>query len=143
MPTPAFRPPSMTGGTVLPDQHPMSNASPSATKLSGRTALVTGAGTGIGQATAIALAEAGAFVGIHYHASAQGAKQTLATIEQQGGRGVLCPGDLTDPVAARNIVQTVQTAGGDSISSSIMPVRWSHAHRSRTVRWSCGNRRSM
>lgn len=90
----------------------MTTQNSSATNLSGRTALVTGAGTGIGQAAAIALAEAGAFVGVHYHASAAGARQTLETIVRQGGRGILCPGDLTDPEAARQIVQTVQIAAG-------------------------------
>ena len=43
--------------------------------LSGKVALVSGAGVGIGKAVALALGEAGAFVGIHYHSSKVGAEQ--------------------------------------------------------------------
>ena len=72
--------------------------------LSGRVALVTGAGVGIGQATAQKLAAAGAFVGIHFHQSAAGAETTLAVIEAAGGTGVLLQGDLSDPESAQRIV---------------------------------------
>ena len=63
--------------------------------LTGRAALVTGAGVGIGRATAMELALAGAVVGVHYNSSVDSARQTMAAIEQQGGRGILLAGDLT------------------------------------------------
>lgn len=63
--------------------------------LTGRVALVTGAGVGIGRAVALALAGAGAFVGVHFHQSRRDAEQTLADIQSAGGRGLLLPADLT------------------------------------------------
>ncbi len=54
--------------------------------LSGRVALVTGAAVGIGRATARALASAGAFVGLHFHARRGEAEEVLALLEKQGGR---------------------------------------------------------
>ena len=60
--------------------------------LKGRVALVTGAGVGIGQAAALALVRAGAFVGIHYNNSADGARETLQAIEAAGGQGLLLLG---------------------------------------------------
>src|SRR5689334_11669318 len=69
--------------------------------LSGRAALVTGAGVGIGRAVAEALAGAGAFVGLHHHHSREGAEAALAAIK---GRGVLLPGDLADFARVPKIV---------------------------------------
>ena len=77
--------------------------------LSSRAALVTGAGVGIGRATAIELARAGAIVGIHYHTSVDEAQQTLATIEGQGGSGILLAGDLTNEEAANRVVDDFVT----------------------------------
>ncbi len=80
--------------------------------LSNRAALVTGAGVGIGQASAIALARAGATVGIHYHSSSEGAKATLAAVQQVGGMGMLLSGDLTREEDANRVVDDfVQFAG--------------------------------
>jgi 3-oxoacyl-[acyl-carrier protein] reductase len=80
--------------------------------LTGRAALVTGAGTGIGKASAIELARAGAIVGIHYHTSLQGAQQTLAAVEELGGRGVLLSGDLSSEAAANRVVDDFVACAG-------------------------------
>jgi 3-oxoacyl-[acyl-carrier protein] reductase len=80
--------------------------------LRGRAALVTGAGVGIGRASTLALAEAGAFVGIHYHRSAQGAQEVLDQVREEGGDGVLLPGDLTHEDEANAVVDRfVEEAG--------------------------------
>src|SRR4051812_19695525 len=62
--------------------------------LGGRTALVTGAGLGIGQGIAIELARQGARVAVHYGGSEQGAMETVAQIEAPGGTATAIKGDL-------------------------------------------------
>lgn len=80
--------------------------------LTGRAALITGAGVGIGQASAIELARAGAIVGIHYHSSREGAAATLASVESIGGRGILLAGDLACESDANRVVdEFVREAG--------------------------------
>lgn len=80
--------------------------------MNGRTALVTGAGVGIGQACAVALGEAGAFVGVHYHSSSDGAEQTLTAIRKAGGDGIIVKADLNDESTANAMVDQVIKAGG-------------------------------
>src|SRR4051794_24408921 len=72
-----------------------------------RVALVTGGGVGIGRAVVLALAGAGMRVGVHYHTSAAGARETLAAVEQAGGQGLLVAGDLSDEAAASSVVDRV------------------------------------
>jgi pteridine reductase len=70
-------------------------------ELRGKVALVTGAGRRLGRALAGALAERGMTVAIHYHASADGARELRQKILQSGGRAECFSADLTDAEAAR------------------------------------------
>ncbi|MDG6105113.1 3-oxoacyl-ACP reductase FabG [Dactylosporangium aurantiacum] len=64
--------------------------------LTGRRALVTGAGHGIGAAIAVALAEHGADVVVHYGHSAGRAAAVVDRIAALGRRAVALPADVTD-----------------------------------------------
>jgi glucose 1-dehydrogenase len=63
--------------------------------LSGKVAVVTGAGIRLGAAIARALGAEGASVVVHYHTSEEGARETAQAIEKTGGKAVAVRGDLT------------------------------------------------
>jgi glucose 1-dehydrogenase len=65
-------------------------------KLSGKIAVVTGADSGIGQATAIAFAAQGADVVVPCHVDEAGAHKTQAAVEAQGQRAIVVPLDVTN-----------------------------------------------
>ena len=77
-----------------------------------RIALVTGASRGIGRAVAIALAQAGVWVLVNYRQGEADAAQTLAAIEQAGGKGELCRFDVTDTSACEAAVDRAVAAHG-------------------------------
>ena len=61
--------------------------------LSGKKALVTGAGMGIGQGIAVELARRGAEVAVHYaHTEPE---ETVSQIEEHGGKAATVQGDLS------------------------------------------------
>lgn len=62
--------------------------------LSGKVAIVTGAGTGIGQGVALELGLRGAKVAVHYNRSRAGAEETLRRMEAAGGEGFLVQADV-------------------------------------------------
>lgn len=62
--------------------------------LQGKTALVTGASRGIGRATALALANAGARVLVHYRRAAAEANAVVANIRKTGGNADALKADL-------------------------------------------------
>ncbi|MEY9991455.1 3-oxoacyl-[acyl-carrier protein] reductase [Streptomyces sp. V4I8] len=65
--------------------------------LTGKTALVTGAGRGIGRAIATRLARDGALVGVHYGHSEAAAREVVAEIRQNGGRAFPLGAELGVP----------------------------------------------
>ena len=72
--------------------------------LSGKRALVTGAGMGIGQGIAIELARRGADVAVHYAHSEKDANETVAEVERLGGRFALVQGDLSKTAECERVV---------------------------------------
>lgn len=64
--------------------------------LSGRVALVTGAGSGIGQCIAVGFAQCGADVACLDRRDDGGLEKTIAMIEQAGQKGLLLQADVTD-----------------------------------------------
>jgi 7-alpha-hydroxysteroid dehydrogenase len=80
-------------------------------RVTGQAAVVTGAGRGIGAATAIALAQAGADVLISARTEDQLAK-VAREIEAAGRRAVVVPVDLTDLDAAASLAQAAAEAFG-------------------------------
>jgi glucose 1-dehydrogenase len=63
--------------------------------LENRVALVTGSSSGIGQAIAVKLAQAGAKLVINYAGHREGAEETLKQVEAAGARGIFVQGDVS------------------------------------------------
>jgi 3-oxoacyl-[acyl-carrier protein] reductase len=84
--------------------------------LNGKVALVTGASSGIGCATAVALAECGAHVAVNFHRNESGAEETRARIVNAGGRATVIQADVTRPVEVRALVaRTIEELGPPDI----------------------------
>lgn len=73
--------------------------------LAGKAFLVTGASTGIGAAVAKALADQGASVAVHYHASELEARKVADSIGKSGGTAFLVTGDVTKQADCEAIVK--------------------------------------
>ena len=81
-------------------------------KLSGRTALVTGASMGIGRETALALARAGADVAINYRSHTELAEEVADGVRKLGRRSLLLQADVADQEAVESMVARVQREFG-------------------------------
>jgi NAD(P)-dependent dehydrogenase (short-subunit alcohol dehydrogenase family) len=77
-----------------------------------KAALVTGAGRRIGRAIALALAETGWSVAIHYNRSAKDADETAAAIAARGGRAQTVRADLADEDETQSLVERATRAVG-------------------------------
>ena len=82
--------------------------------LTGRTALVTGATSGIGKATAIALARQGARVLVAGRDKGRG-DAVVAAIRADGGEAGFLQGDLHDALSAKDLAQRATQAAGGQI----------------------------
>jgi NAD(P)-dependent dehydrogenase (short-subunit alcohol dehydrogenase family) len=80
-------------------------------RFEGKVALVTGAATGIGQATAVRLAAEGALVAVN-HRPGQDPAGTLGQIAAAGGQGFGIPADMRDPAQVTAMVADVAGRGG-------------------------------
>src|SRR5438309_8415449 len=81
--------------------------------LSGKRAFVTGGGRGIGRATALLLARAGAAVAVGYRSRKDEAAETVAALGRSGVRAVAVAGDLGEAAsAARVVTEVVRALGG-------------------------------
>ncbi|OIQ83063.1 3-oxoacyl-[acyl-carrier-protein] reductase FabG [mine drainage metagenome] len=84
--------------------------------FSGRTALVTGAATGIGRAIAVAMAEAGATVIVNHLGRAELADETVALIAAAGGSAWAVEADVSQGAAVRGMMDAcLQRHGGVDI----------------------------
>jgi 3-oxoacyl-[acyl-carrier protein] reductase len=83
--------------------------------LSGKTALVTGASRGIGRASALALAQGGAQVLVHYGRGAKDAEAVVAEIRKAGGRADAIGADLAAPDGPHRLAKQVRTIMGDRL----------------------------
>ncbi|MFT3965619.1 MAG: SDR family NAD(P)-dependent oxidoreductase [Sphingobium sp.] len=84
-------------------------------QLSGKVALVTGASSGIGEAAALALAEAGAAVALSGRRKDR-LDALVARIEAAGGKALALPGDVSvEAEAAKAVADTVGKLGSLSI----------------------------
>jgi 3-oxoacyl-[acyl-carrier protein] reductase len=79
--------------------------------LAGQAALVTGASSGLGRATAVALAQAGADVALLARGQ-HDLEQAAAEVERAGRRGLVLVADLADPEALVEAVARVVAAFG-------------------------------
>jgi 3-oxoacyl-[acyl-carrier protein] reductase len=80
--------------------------------LAGNTALVTGGSRGIGRATALLLARAGADVGITYQTRREAAEAVAGEIRALGRRSWIGGGDHGDPAVVDVLVEGVRAALG-------------------------------
>jgi enoyl-[acyl-carrier protein] reductase III len=80
--------------------------------LEGKHALITGSSRGIGRGIALALAESGVKVAVHYFQNERAAKETLAQVRKLGSDGFLVQADVTGPDQITEMFRKVKAEFG-------------------------------
>jgi enoyl-[acyl-carrier protein] reductase III len=80
--------------------------------LEGKHALITGSSRGIGRGIALALAESGVKVAVHYFQNERAAKETLAQVRKLGSDGFLVQADVTRPEQITEMFRKLKTEFG-------------------------------
>ncbi|AEH38526.1 SDR family NAD(P)-dependent oxidoreductase [Halopiger xanaduensis] len=81
--------------------------------LSNRTVLVTGSGKGVGRELLLATADCGATVVVHYHTSADAAREVAdEALERGAGDAMTVQGDVTDPESVDGLFSAVEAEFG-------------------------------
>jgi glucose 1-dehydrogenase len=81
-------------------------------RLQDKVAVITGAATGIGQAIAVAFAEAGAAVVVDYVGDASVAADTLSKINAVKGKALAAEADISNPADVNSLIQRTIAAFG-------------------------------
>lgn len=80
-------------------------------RFAGKVVLITGAGVGIGRATAVLFAQEGARLGINSFTPAHG-QETLEKVQEAGGEGIYIQGDVSRAADAQRMVEETVKAFG-------------------------------
>ena len=105
--------------------------------LQGRRALVTGAARRTGRALALALAEAGADVAVHYRTSEDEARAVVAEIEAMGRRAVAVCADLAHAGQAERAVEEARSVLGpiDTLVNNVGAIVWKNLDEITPADW--------
>jgi len=106
-------------------------------RFEGRTAVVTGAGSGLGRATAVRLAEEGAAVAC-LDLALDAARQTAAAIGDRGGQAGAYGVDVSDPISVREVVAAAaKDLGRPSVLVNCAGIgKFAHSHEMPFEDWS-------
>jgi 3-oxoacyl-[acyl-carrier protein] reductase len=81
-------------------------------ELTGKVAIVTGAGRNIGRAIALALADAGAFIVVNARSNRGEAEAVAREIKSRGGKAIVHIGDVADAGAVQSMADTATSQFG-------------------------------